>query len=80
MRVGKAKVMMTYKDIVEAQAKRDAKEAAVVKGKPGRKRKSSAPVAAQAKRTKRSELEVAKDEIEAEGMGNYCSVQELYYS
>ena len=31
--VGKAKVM-SYEDIVEAQAKRDAKEAAVVKGKP----------------------------------------------
>ena len=30
--VGKAKVM-SYEDIVEAQAKRDAKEAAVVKGK-----------------------------------------------
>jgi hypothetical protein len=29
--VGKAKVM-SYEDIVEAQAKRDAKEAAVVKG------------------------------------------------
>ena len=30
--VGKAKVM-NYEDIVEAQAKRDAKEAAMVKGK-----------------------------------------------
>jgi len=71
--VGKAKVM-SYEDIVEAQAERDAKEASVVKGKPGRKRKSSAPMAAQAKRTRRSEVEVAEQEIEAEGMGNYCSV------
>jgi hypothetical protein len=65
---------MSYEDIVEAQAKRGAKEASVVKGKPGRKRKSSAPMAAQAKRTRRSEVEVAEQEIEAEGMGNYCSV------
>jgi hypothetical protein len=55
--VGKAKVM-SYEDIVEAQAKRDAKEAAVVKGKPDRKRKCSAPVAAQAKRARKSEMEV----------------------
>jgi hypothetical protein len=34
---------MSYKDFEAAKAKRDAKEAAVVKGKPGRKRKSSAP-------------------------------------
>ena len=41
--VGKAK-LMSYKDIVGAQAKRDAKEAIVVKGKPGPKRKSSVPI------------------------------------
>jgi len=68
---------MSYEDIVEAQAKRDAKETAVVKGKPGRKRKASAPVAAQAKRTRRSEVEVAMQEIEAEGLGSYCSVLQL---
>ena len=45
--------------------------AAVVKGKRGPKRKSSAPVVAQAKR---SEVEVAEDEIEALGLGNYRSV------
>jgi hypothetical protein len=38
MVVGKAKVM-SYKDIIEAQTKRDAKEASVTKGKPGQKRK-----------------------------------------
>ena len=31
--------VMRYEDIEAAKAKRDAKEAAVVKGKPGRKRK-----------------------------------------
>jgi hypothetical protein len=71
--VGKAKVM-SYEDIVEVQAKRNAKEAAVVKEKRGLKRKSSAPVVAQAKRTRKSEVEVAEDEIEAMGLGNYCSV------
>ena len=65
--VGKAKVM-NYEDIVEAQAKRDAKEAAVVKGKRGRKRKATAPEQTQAKRTRKNEMEVA------EGMGSYCSV------
>ena len=38
--VGKAKVMR-YEDIKAAQAKRDANEVAVVKEKPGRKRKST---------------------------------------
>ena len=74
--VGKAKVM-SYEDIVEAQAKRDAKETAVVKGKPGRKRLASALVAAQAKQTRKSETEVAMQEIEAEGLGNHCSVLQL---
>jgi len=60
---------MSYEDIKAAQAKRDAKEAAIVKGRPGRKRKSSAPTAGKAKRTKKSELEAEKEEIEAEGLG-----------
>ena len=74
--VGKAKVM-SYEDIKVAQAKRDTKEAAMVKGKPGRKQKSSAPVAAQVKRTKRSELEAAEEEIDALEYGKQCSVLEL---
>ena len=45
---------MSYEDILEAQAKLDAKKASVVKGKPGRKRKGSAVVQAQAKRTYRA--------------------------
>jgi hypothetical protein len=71
--VCKAKVI-SYEDIVEAQAKRDAKEAAVVKGKRGRKRKATAPEQTQAKRTRKNEMEVAEGIIEAEGMGSYCSV------
>ena len=71
--VGKAKVM-SYEDIIQAKLKRDVKDTPVVKGKPGRKRKSSAPVAVQAKRKRRSELEIAEQEIQAEGLGDYCSV------
>ena len=74
--MGKARVI-GYKDIIEAQAKRDTKEAAVVKGKPGRKRRSSALVLKEAKRTRRSKLEVAEEEIEAGGLDNYCSVLQL---
>jgi len=50
--VGKAKVM-SYEDIVEAQAKCDAKEAGVVKGNRGRKRKASVPEVVQAKRVRK---------------------------
>ena len=74
--VGKAKVM-SYEDIVEAQAKCDAKEAGVVKGNRGRKRKASVPEVVQAKRVRKSELEVAEGEIEALEFGNHCSVLQL---
>jgi hypothetical protein len=74
--VGKAKVM-SYEDILEAQARRDMKEATVVKGKRGRKRKSSASVVANTKKPRKSEVEVAKDEIEALGLGDYCSVLKI---
>ncbi|KAK9244194.1 hypothetical protein V1506DRAFT_507773 [Lipomyces tetrasporus] len=54
--LGKAKVM-SYEDIVEAQAKRAAKEAAkdaaAVKGKRGRKRESPAPAGTKAQRRMR---------------------------
>jgi len=78
--VGKAKVM-SYEDIIEAQAKRAAKEAAkeaaAVNRKGGRKRKSPAPAGAKAKKARRSEAEVAEDEIAAGGMGDYCSVLQV---
>ena len=70
----------SYDDIVEAQGKRAAKEAAketaATLGKCGQKRKSPAPAGAKAKKAQRSE-EVAEDEIAAEGMENYCSVLQL---
>ena len=75
MVLGKAKVM-SYEDIEEARAKRAAKEAQETagKGKRGRKRKSPAPAGAKAKKARRSEVEVAEDEIAAGGMENHCSV------
>ena len=76
MVVGKAKVM-SYEDIVKAKEERAAKEAAAATGKRGRKRKSTAPAGTKAKRARRSEVEVAEDEIAAGGMGNYCSVLQL---
>lgn len=72
-KVGEAKVM-SYDDIVEAQAKRDAKEGAVRGGKRGAKRKGSAPAKAPAKRARKSEAEVAVEEIETMGLGDYCCV------
>jgi hypothetical protein len=75
--IGKAKVI-SYEDIVKAQAKREAKEASVVKGKHGPKRKSSAPTLAEAKRTRKSEVGFTKDEIKALGLRNHCSVLQLY--
>lgn len=68
---------MSYEDIVEAQIKRDAKEAAAVKAKRGPKRKSSAPVVVQAKRARKSAVEAAEEKIEALGLGNYCFVLQL---
>jgi hypothetical protein len=72
-KVGEAKVI-SYDDIVEAQAKRDAKEGAVREGKRGAKRKGCAPKKAPAKRARKSEVEVAVDEIETIGLREYCSV------
>ncbi|KAF2804815.1 uncharacterized protein BDZ99DRAFT_373098, partial [Mytilinidion resinicola] len=73
--VGKAKVM-SYEDIVEAQAKRAAKDTAkeAIKGKRGRKRKNPAPAGTKAKKARKSEAEVAADEIAASGMESHCSV------
>jgi hypothetical protein len=50
------------------------KDAIVVEGKRGRKRKGSAPVVAEAKRTRKSEMEVAESEIEALGLEDHCSI------
>ncbi|KAF2190317.1 hypothetical protein K469DRAFT_760038, partial [Zopfia rhizophila CBS 207.26] len=70
MIVGKAKVM-SYEDIKGERANRAAKEAAAVSKKRGRKLRGS--TLAKAKKARRSEVEVAEDEIAAGGMGNYYS-------
>jgi hypothetical protein len=68
---------ITYENIEMAKADRDAKEANVVKGKRGPKRKSSAPVLAKAKRTQKSEVKAAENEIKAMGLESHCSVLQL---
>ena len=68
---------MSYEDIVEAQAKCDTKKAVPAKGKRGPKRKSSAPVLAKAKRTQKSEVKAAENEIKAMGLESHCSVLQL---
>jgi hypothetical protein len=69
--VGKAKVI-SYKDIEKAQVNRAAKEAvqdgAAVKGKHCRKRKSS-----EGQKARRSEVEIAEDEIAVGGKGDEVS-------
>jgi hypothetical protein len=49
-----------------------AKDSATAKG--ARKRRIPAPKVAKAKRLRKSEVEVAEDEIIAGGMEEYCSV------
>ena len=71
--IGKAKVM-SYDDIVEAQIKRDMKEVGMGGGTRGSKRKGNASISVVVKRSRTKELEDAKYEIEASGMGKCCSV------
>lgn len=66
--------MISYSEIIEAQAKCDVKAATAQEGKRGAKRKSSGPVKAPIKRTRKNEVEVAKDEIKAMGLEEYYSV------
>jgi hypothetical protein len=72
-KVGEAKVM-SYDDIVEAQAKRDAKEATVQEGKRRAKRKGVNLNRGLAKKTRKGEVEIAEDEIKVMGLMGYCSV------
>ena len=44
-----------------------------LRGGTTRKRKSPAPAGVKAKKARKSEMEVAEDEIAAGGMGDYCS-------
>jgi hypothetical protein len=73
--VGTAKVM-SYEDIVEAQQKRNMKDAetVAVRGRRISKRNGSAPLKITGKRTRSHEREEAIDEIRASGMEEYCSV------
>jgi DDE superfamily endonuclease len=76
--VGKRKgKVMSFEDIERERAKRAAKEAMAASKKRGRKRKGSVAARAEAKKcekTRKSEVEIAEDEIVAEGMERYCSV------
>jgi hypothetical protein len=75
--IGKAKIM-SYEDLVEAQQKRDAKEATRgIGAKRGRPRKNQAPKLAEPKRAQKTELDVAEDEINTMGLREYCSVLQL---
>jgi hypothetical protein len=70
--VGKAKIM-SYEDIQKEQKKRAEKETAGT-GRRGRKRKNSAPGPWQRKKSRAEEIAEAYSEIQASGMGDYCSV------
>jgi hypothetical protein len=76
--VGTAKVL-SYKDIIKAQQKRDIKDAetVIVRRRRMSKRKGSAPSKIIGKRTRSHEQEEAIDEIRALGMEEYCSVLKL---
>jgi hypothetical protein len=71
--VGTAKVM-SYEDIVEAQEKRDMKDAETVTVRGRRTKRDGAPSKIIGKRTRSHEREEAIDEIRASGIEEYCSV------
>lgn len=68
---GTAKIM-TYEDIIEAQKKRDIKEAATAAKTAGRKRQTAGLGGRQ--RSSAEELEHGRREIRAFGLKEYCSV------
>lgn len=69
---GTAKVM-AYDDIIEAQRKRDVKEA-IMPGTKRRSRKCQSSKSDECNRPRAEELEVGRYEIGALGLENYCSV------
>jgi hypothetical protein len=73
--VGTAKVL-SYEDIVEAQQKRDIKEAEAIVVRGRRTSKRNKPTLSQVigKRSRSHEREEAIDEIRASGMKKYCTV------
>jgi hypothetical protein len=70
--VGTAKVM-SYEDIVEAQQKRDMKDAETIVVR-GRRTKCNGAPSKIGKRTRSHKREEAIDEIRASGIEEYCSV------
>jgi hypothetical protein len=74
--VGTAKIM-SYDDILEAQRKREANEAAAPnRTRRGRKRPPST-ASIEEKRMRLTEIEKGKQEIEVLGLGDYCSILAL---
>jgi hypothetical protein len=65
---------MSYEDIVEAQQKRDMKDAKTVAVRGRRAKRKGAPSKIIRKRTRSHEREEAMDEIRASGMEEFCSV------
>jgi hypothetical protein len=72
--IGQAKVM-SYEDIVEAQRKREVNGAS--RAACSSKRKKPASTSTRRTRSRKDELEEGKREIEALGMGGYCSVLQI---
>lgn len=70
--IGTAKVI-TYDDIVQAQIKRDIKEAVTTGAKRG-SRKRQNPATGKRERSPAEELEHGRRETEALGLDEYCSV------
>lgn len=66
---------MSYEDIVEAQRKRDAREVdRELKAASKTKHKAQTLTMAARKKPRSSELEDAKRNVKAPGLGQYCSV------
>lgn len=65
--------VMTYDDIIEAQRKRDIKEA-ITTGVKQRNRKRQNPPTGERKRSRVEDLEHGRREIKALGLEEYCSV------
>jgi len=77
--LGRAKVI-SFKDLKEARVKRIIRDVEISKGKRGRKRKSileQGIVARKTQKARRSELEIAKDEIAAARMTDHYLVLQL---
>lgn len=70
--VGTARIL-SYEDIIEAQKKRDMKEAKIEAGR-NRRSKRNQPVQATGRKSQAEELKEAEDEVIDSGLQEYCSV------